>query len=727
MYRFLQENKKKLMAFFAVGLMIVFILPTTMRSAFDPQRIKLGKLRGESVRLGDVRGYEQAWHDASSLHVFNPEGAAALSRDPRLRARGVSEWEPLVPQLFAGIDPESLRRFESIHEGFFLLMREAEQSGVRPDLERARQLLAGGDAGGPMIGARLPGDSRIIGLDGPMIDEGIRDRYARALAMLLAAHEVFVRSSSTLLKVSAPLEQRELATGAQQVRLRVHEIPVRPFIDHRRVPDEATVRAHFEKYADTPAGTVTPENPLGFGYRLPDAVKVQYLLVNGGAIREAVLASRPADRWEVEARRHYLRNPSEFPATRPASTQPTPPDEFSLGPAQQPANPTTAPFESVRERAIEAVLQPEVERATRNILGRIGQRMQTDFTAWKAAIDSRKPAPPSSLGVAYDSVEYLEKLADLVQSEFKVRPAVVSLAREFLTRELADKDDRLGSLFMQSSEGGLGGFLFATTILFDLNADFHKDARGGLSRFEPSKPLRDFSGNHAIIRIADARPAQKATDLDAARSAAIADLHLADALEQARLSAEAILARVSDRSLVDAGLPRTIDTGLFPVAGVPTTLGIPYTSQAAMQRHVIALLRELASRGGTLEPPLKAVVALPAQPWQATAALSPWENLRDSIATRTPRVLLVELAEVCGDWTDEVTRERFRMQQSATIIRQLVTGQTPDEARFNGGPVVNQLSRSWFDFASIAARTGYVPAQPDRLSPPREAAAAKAN
>lgn len=725
MYRFLQENKKKLMAFFAVGLMIVFILPTTMRSAFDPQRVKLGKLRGETVRLGAILGYQQAWHDAASLHVFLPEASAALARDPRLRTRGISEWEPLVPQLFAGVDPESLRRFASVNEGFFLLVREAEQSGVRPDLERARRLLAGGENGGPMIGARLPGDARIVALDSPMIDEGIRERYARALAMVLAAQEVFARSSATLLKVSAPLEQHELAVEAQQVRLRIHEIPVRPFVDHRRLPDDTAIRAHFEKYADVPQGTVTAENPLGFGYRLADAVKVQYLAFNTAAVRAAVLASRPADRWEVEARRHYLRNPSEFPATRPAATQPTPPDDFSLGPTQQPTVPATAPFELVRDRALEAVLQPEVEQVTRRILGRIGQRMQTDFTAWKAALDSQKPAPSSSLGVPYDSIDYLEKLADLVQSEFGVRPSVVSLAREFLTRELADRNDQLGSLFLQGSEGSREPFLFATSLLFDRNAEFHKDARDGLSRLEPFKPLRDFSGNHAVLRISDTRPAQKATDLEAVRSQIVANLHLLDALAAARASAEAVLARLQDRSLADAGLPRTLDTGLFPVTSVPSSLGLPYTSQAAMQREVIGLLKAAAARDGQLAPPLRAVMVLPAQPWQPTSALSPWENLRVSFATRTPRVLLAELVEVRGEWTDELTRERMRLQQAAGIVRRLVTGQTAEEARFNPGPVVNLLSRSWFDFASIAARTGYVPENPKRLEPPTEDAGTK--
>lgn len=715
MYKFMQRNTKKLMAFFAVGLMIVFILPTGLNRAFDPQRVTLGRVAGEKVRLGDVRGYQQAWHDASSLYLFNPQAAQLLAQDPRMRSRGLSEWEPIVPVLFGGLDADAMRDFEKEPEGFYLLVKEATGSGIVPDKQEALRLLGGAVQGAPMIGARLPGDNRIIALDSPMIDPAIRDRFATALAHVLAVRECYLRSS-TMLKVSAPLEQRGLAIEAQQVRLRVHEIPVRPFVDHRQTPSDDAINAQFQRYADVAPGTITKDNPMGFGYRLPDAVKVQLVVVNGNAVREAVLASRPADRWEVEARRHYLRNPSDYPATRPATTQPQKPDEFSLGPTQQPATPTTAPFESVRDRALEAVLEPEVQRVTRSILGQITQRMQTDFTSWKAAVDSNQPVPRSSLGVSYDSVEYLEKLVEQVHAEFGVRPAIVSLASEFLTREEVDNDPRLGSLYLPPGDRGATGITFAGSLLFDLNPQFRKDARGGLMNLEPSKPLRDFSGNNVVLRTSDVRPAQKATDVAAVRDRVIADLHLVDAMEKARQQADQILGQVGERSLADANLPRVLETELFPVSGVPGKLGLPFSSQAALSRQVVELLQAAARRGTSLEPPLKKVVTLPAQPWQPTSSLSPWENLRDSLAIRTPRVLLVELVEVRGEWTDDLTRERMRLQYAESMRSELAIGQSIAEARMTGAPLTNREARSWFDFRSIVARTGYKPENPDRLN-----------
>jgi hypothetical protein len=149
---------------------------------------------------------------------------------------------------------------------------------------------------------------------------------------------------------------------------------------------------------------------------------------------------------------------------------------------------------------------------------------------------------------------------------------------------------------------------------------------------------------------------------------------------------------------------------------VPGKLGLPFASQSAMSRQVVELLQAAARRGTSLEPTLKKVVTLPAQPWQPTASLSPWENLRDSLSMRTPRVLLAELVEVRGEWTDDFSRERMRLRYAESIRSELAVGQSIAEARMTGAAITNREARAWFDFRAIATRTGYKPENPDRLT-----------
>src|SRR2546430_16482279 len=72
MYKFFQKNQKKMLAIFGVLLMIVFILPTGMKTSMgnvsDPVVAKLGK---SNVLRSEMQKAREEWNYLNSLTQFD--------------------------------------------------------------------------------------------------------------------------------------------------------------------------------------------------------------------------------------------------------------------------------------------------------------------------------------------------------------------------------------------------------------------------------------------------------------------------------------------------------------------------------------------------------------------------------------------------------------------------------------------------------------------------------
>jgi len=68
-------------------------------------------------------------------------------------------------------------------------------------------------------------------------------------------------------------------------------------------PTEDELAAHLEEYGDVPPG----EGEMGFGYRLPDRAKIEWITIDADAVREQLQDSDAMSR--IELRKHWLRNP----------------------------------------------------------------------------------------------------------------------------------------------------------------------------------------------------------------------------------------------------------------------------------------------------------------------------------------------------------------------------------------------------------------------------------
>ncbi|HMO24906.1 MAG TPA: hypothetical protein PKB10_01420, partial [Tepidisphaeraceae bacterium] len=369
------------MVFFGVGLMIVFILPAGVGQVTGPGKVRLGELPGQTLRVEDVQSARMAWDDLLGLFMFNPQ---------------LQDYQPIASLLFRNPSAAAMRSIDSNPEAPYLFLRELYELGIRPDTESASQIV--NDPNSPIV-ARVPGENRLVELNPPALSNAARTRYIRALANGMALSRAFERHGNPT-KIPTAIGRNELAMRGQQVRVAIAELPVLANLDPSAAIDEARIQAQFNQLSDVAPGTPAADNPLGAGYRIPDGIKLQYVQVERDEVRQRVLDSKTAYEWDLLAYPYYQNNPRQFPATQPLPDE-QPEDEFNLGPRQQ-SPPTTAPYEKVRDVAIEAVLRPEVERMMSSIANRIATRLQTDYQTWRSAVDANRPPPESSLKAPYD-------------------------------------------------------------------------------------------------------------------------------------------------------------------------------------------------------------------------------------------------------------------------------------------------------------------------------------
>lgn len=80
----------------------------------------------------------------------------------------------------------------------------------------------------------------------------------------------------------------DLSINLEKLNTDIVEFAASVFAKDIKEPTEAELKAQFEKYKNNFAGQVTEENPYGFGYKLPDMVKLEYMAVQMSDIKKTL-------------------------------------------------------------------------------------------------------------------------------------------------------------------------------------------------------------------------------------------------------------------------------------------------------------------------------------------------------------------------------------------------------------------------------------------------------
>ena len=275
MYKFFRKYQKYVIAVGGVLLLVIFLAGEAVMSLSRGQAIQAAvqatfvNASGERVRMAG-QDYIDAQHDLyilSGQTGFNFLEAIGLGD-----VRHPEHWALLVHEA------EAAGLMGGDEDGYYMLVREFNDPATANDvLIRAASQSGLGIAATKRAFQRLQGVSRLV------------QSYATAGSKISASRLAMV-ARDVLPNVNAQMVV----------------IPARSDRDGLDEPDEAALAAHLEMYADFRPG----QGPRGFGYRLPNQVKLEWLEIRAAGVRESL---RESDRLSgLELRKYWLRHQSRF-------------------------------------------------------------------------------------------------------------------------------------------------------------------------------------------------------------------------------------------------------------------------------------------------------------------------------------------------------------------------------------------------------------------------------
>ncbi len=363
------------------------------------------------------------------------------------------------------------------------------------------------------------------------------DDYRLAIADALRVRQAFLRASSVI-KVSTPMRQHDLATLLQQISVNLVEFDAAKFKDKVPAPTPEQLKEQYEKYRETLPGNSGSGNPFGFGYKYPDRVKLQYIEVRRSEVRRAVQTAKTEHRWEVDSYKYYLLHQDQFATTQPAATQPTGGNSMSLDtPAK---GPTTRPFPQVADQVKQHLIEQETTKLEMQVFEKISAALGGDYMSYSGAVPQGATQPTtmplSSVRVPYNTFDYLKALAAQIQSTDGVLPVVTSVNDHFVSPAEAMKLPGIGQAKVEQED--LASYLERSVTEFNPN---NQNGNGTLALWQPSSALKDDLDDLFVLRVTDAQAAHVPASLAEVQDQVRQDWIKKQAYDMAHASAEKVL------------------------------------------------------------------------------------------------------------------------------------------------------------------------------------------
>jgi hypothetical protein len=541
MYKFFRDNQKKLLAIFGVVLMIAFVMPTTMKNPNgpDPQRVE-GMIGLDKITLDQTRAAEDEWHYLAQRVMVHANMG------------GQQQWVPVTQAL---LPSEVSAEMQANPNTYFLLQYEARKMGMVPQYQDAADFLVN-----DQVGIRTS-NGAVVALES-LNDNATRTIAGQYMANLLMVTSAFQRVANSV-KVSDPLVQHQIAEQSQQIKVRVVDFAAKNYEAKVGAPTDEQLAKHFEAYADVVEGApATEKDPFGFGYKYPNRIKIQYLIIPRAEVRKAIKAGQSDYDWQVRAQRYYIEHQKDFITTTQASNT----SGLSLGVAA-PITSTTKPFEEVQDEVMNRIIEPLVDALQTRIQTDLSARMAADYEAWlkanpngpatapatqEAAVPTTAPATsaPAITNAPFRSYEYLQKLAGDVLRQYKVTLTIGSATDSFKDMLELQALPGIGSVSFdtpQQSNVDPSSFTrisfaqYALTVAEPFVPADQRDKPVVLSLYEPSRPLLDDSRNGYVFRITAADPSHKPASFNEVRPQVEMDWKRAQAYQLAKEDAQKLL------------------------------------------------------------------------------------------------------------------------------------------------------------------------------------------
>jgi len=289
MLKFLRKYRKIILAGFIVILMVAFVAPQLVQQlGAKPTDIKVATLDGEPVRAGEVQRAAAEVRMLDSLSPLILPGILMLDTTNRSE-----HWLLLRREAerggFGG-DVQDGRGFiddVAFQTGRLALQQQfgqfADQALQMPQYqERIKQMAE-------EMAARLAQEGAVVGLTP---DDALRTLAAARGVMRMKEAYVTAARPSPALAISTARRYGDSAT-INYVLLRSSSLA-----DEVEAPTADELRAHFDRFKDVEPGA----GEFGIGYRQPQRIRLEWLVVDRASLAGAVAPDR------VELRKMYDAN-----------------------------------------------------------------------------------------------------------------------------------------------------------------------------------------------------------------------------------------------------------------------------------------------------------------------------------------------------------------------------------------------------------------------------------
>ena len=321
--------------------------------------------------------------------------------------------------------------------------------------------------------------------------------------------------------------------------------------------EEAKYAEQLSTHAEAPSGS----GERGFGYRIPDRFKIEWLFIPKSAIEVSVLNTKALD--SVELRKAFLRNPAKFGAIANLSTS-------SSGPS----------FQEYRERVRTQVLSEEIAKQTKNVAKFASDQLQFP----RRGLDTDGIHVVLSDDWASRRLS-LTELATKIREQFGIElPAYASSGQDWLEgSDLAD--EKFGDLATASTDR-FGTTSMQTPQVIEAIKEFGGNETVPVQANLALPPLKTSGGDLFIARIIDTDPSHPPADIAEVREEVKKDLdaifrfeslneQMPEIMKTARTDGLRTVANAFDVPVEFASNIREADLNLLVQYGVTISGSIP--------------------------------------------------------------------------------------------------------------------------------------------------------
>ena len=516
MLRFLRKYNKYILAVFGTILLVTFLVGSAITSLLAGA----GQANAEWATLGP--------DGDESLAAIDLDGA---QRELRLLS-AIGQGVPLYGKL-------------DRPEHWFLLVREAQSAG-----------LVGGPYASPLAqsGTGLAQLAQLSGENPRFILETMTK-----LAGVSSVIDLYMGGSpySQALPTSRYSDRRFMHLAQD----RFHQVTAQVVVLEASAPDEprAFTEAQLTEQMDKYAEDLREEGEMGFGYRLPDRAKIEWLVVSADSVRAILVDSDELN--PVALRKHWRSNAARLGQPQPNADVP----------------------DAVRNDLLETLTEQKLKEISRVAHNRLLSEQRTQ----------QQDGGP---GMRFTD------LALSIQETFGVSlPDYHATGGAWLwLKDLAELEG-IG----KATTAKFGRFPTSLGVLVMSASEFGRDDTIPIRQGAVGPPLDGLDGSLYFFRITDTAPSRPPRSVDEVRDALVADLGRLEVYQelvesaavierQARQEGLLTLALANDTVVERASTFSTVGAGALPKIGVhePTIQAIVERAQRLPPEKLIDELTE---------------------------------------------------------------------------------------------------------------------------------------